>query len=294
MKARAVQSGRMLLTLALIACALILGHHIWDYYMNAPWTRDGRVRAEIVRVAPDVSGLVGEVLVADNQTVQAGEVLFRIDSERFQLALRQAEANVAQTHAVLDMALSDQNRYRQLTDSAVSQQKREQANSAAGQAQAIYDRALVDRDIARLNLQRATVTAPVRGKVTNFHLRPGDYVAAGTPVTALVDQNSFYVLGYFEETKLRRIRAGDPVRITIMGEPGTLAGRVEGIAGGIEDRERADTTSLLANVTPTFTWVRLAQRVPVRISFAGSEDDPRLIAGRTATVEIAGHNPSDL
>jgi multidrug resistance efflux pump len=132
--------------------------------------------------------------------------------------------------------------------------------------QATYDQALADRDLARLNLERATVRAPVNGKLTNFHLRPGDYVTPGAPVTALVDQDTFYVVGYFEETKLSKIHVGDAVRVSIMGDATALEGRVASIAGGIEDRERADTASLLANVNPTFTWVRLAQRVPVRIS----------------------------
>ena len=284
----AAHSGRILLTAAMVACALLLGRYMWDYSMNAPWTRDGRVRAEIVRIAPDVSGLVSEVLVEDNQRVRPGDVLFRIDPRRFELALRQAEADVADGAAALDMALRDRERARQLINVAVSQQARERAETAVTRAEAAHDRALTARDMARLNLERATVRAPVGGKLANFHLRRGDYVAAGAAVTALVDEESFYVLGYFEENKLGRIHPGDLARIRIMGDPETLEGHVAGIAGGIEDRERSDSASLLANVTPTFTWVRLAQRVPVRIALARTGVDERLIAGRTATVEILG------
>ncbi|MCK8784284.1 HlyD family secretion protein [Roseomonas sp. NAR14] len=291
MKRLAASSGRLLLTATMVGCAFLFGRHMWEYYMEAPWTRDGRVRAEVVRLAPDVSGLVGEVLVEDNQRVQAGDVLFRIDPRRFELALRQAESSLVDRRAALEMALRDRDRARQLMNVAVSQQGRERAETSVTQAQAAYERALADRDVARLNLERATVRAPVGGKITNLHLRRGDYVAAGGAVTALVDQESFHVLGYFEETKLGRIHVGDPARITIMGEDGTIEGRVAGIAGGIEDRERADTASLLANVTPTFSWVRLAQRVPVRISLAGDRADGRLIAGRTVTVEILGTSP---
>ncbi|RAI60944.1 efflux RND transporter periplasmic adaptor subunit [Roseicella frigidaeris] len=285
-KPLAAHAGRILLTVAMLACALLLGHHMWDYYMNAPWTRDGRVRAEIVRIAPDVSGLVSEVLVEDNQRVRPGEVLFRIDPRRFELALRQAEADVADGAAALEMAVRDRERARQLINVAVSQQARERAETAVTRAEAAHDRARTALDVARLNLERAAVRAPVGGKITNFHLRRGDYVAAGAAVTALVDEASFYVLGYFEENKLDRIHPGDPARVRIMGDAGTLDGHVAGIAGGIEDRERSDSTSLLANVTPTFSWVRLAQRVPVRIALAGGEADGRLIAGRTASVEI--------
>jgi multidrug resistance efflux pump len=280
------QTLRVLVTLGLVALAVPVGLGLWDYYMEAPWTRDGRVRADVVAVAPDVSGLVIEVLVQDNQEVQRGAVLFRIDPERFQVALRQAEAQVAGKRATSEQAAADDARYRQLSDNAVSQQKLEQAHAAAQQARAAYDGALADRDLAKLNLARSEVRAPVNGRITNMELRPGAYVSVGRGVTALVDSDTLRVEGYFEETKLPRIHAGDRVSIRLMGEATPLAGHVESIAGGIEDRERGAGATLLANVNPTFAWVRLAQRIPVRIALDGVPEGLRLVAGRTATVTV--------
>lgn len=271
----------------MVGCAAVLGQHVWSYYMEAPWTRDGHIRADVVRLAPDVSGLVSEVLVHDNQDVRKGDVLFRIDTQRFEFALRQAEAQVSNTGAALELARADLERYRKLSaNEVVSQQKRQQAEAAVKQAEAAHEQALAGSDVASLNLERTSVRAPVNGTISNFSLRPGNYATAGSPVGALVDEDSFYVAGYFEETKLPRIHTGDPVRIDVMGESGSISGRVVSIAGGIEDRERSDTVGFLANVTPTFSWVRLAQRIPVRIAIDDRPEGMRLVAGRTATVSV--------
>ena len=264
--------GRFAVTAALLALAFVVGTALWDYYLEAPWTRDGRVRAEVVGVAPDVSGLVRDVEVHDNQEVKRGDVLFRIDPDRFALALRQAEADLA--------------RYRQLSDNVVSQQKLEAALATEQSARAAHDQAVADRDLARLNLARSEVRASVGGRISNLELRPGAYVAVGKPVMALVDGETLHVQGYFEETKLGRIHPGDPVTVQLMGEDRPITGRVESIAAGIEDRERGASASLLANVNPTFAWVRLAQRVPVRVALDPSVDRDRLTVGRTATVVV--------
>ncbi|MNV46022.1 p-hydroxybenzoic acid efflux pump subunit AaeA [compost metagenome] len=127
--------------------------------------------------------------------------------------------------------------------------------------------------------------APTAGLVTNLDLRQGAYASAGHPVMALVDASSFYVEGYFEETKLARIRQGDRVRVTPMGGP-ALEGTVESIAAGIADRDRSTSANLLPSVNPTFNWVRLAQRVPVRVKLDQTSSGTRLVAGQTVTVEI--------
>jgi RND family efflux transporter MFP subunit len=282
--------GRFLLTLAVVVVAVFAGARVWGYYMNEPWTRDGRVRADVVGLAPDVSGLVADVLVRDNQAVRKGDVLFRVDLARFQFAVMQADAEVKSRLAALQEAQLETQRYHALSNVEVSQEKQQQTQSAAEQAAAAYQQALADRGIAQLNLDRATVRAPVNGIVSNFALRPGDYVTAGHAVIALVDTDSLHVDGYFEETKLPRIAIGDPAQVQLMGEDRWLAGRVESIAGGIADRDRSSDTSLLADVNPTFNWVRLAQRVPVRIVLDKTPDDIRLIPGRTATVRIEGKN----
>lgn len=277
---------RLLVTLAMVVAAVVVGLALWDYYMEAPWTRDGRVRADVVPVAPDVSGLVAEVLVEDNQVVRRGDVLFRIDPDRFALALRQAEAVVEGKRASAEQAAADYVRYTKLSDAAVSQQKVEAARAANLEARAAYDQASADRDLAKLNLTRSTVQASVNGRITNMELRPGAYVTTGRGVMALIDSDTLRVEGYFEETKLPRIHVGDRASVRLMGETVTLAGRVESFAGGIEDRERTAGSNLLANVNPTFAWVRLAQRVPVRIALDPAPEGVRLVSGRTATVAV--------
>ncbi|TMV05886.1 efflux RND transporter periplasmic adaptor subunit [Brucella haematophila] len=286
MKKLFAHTGRVFLTLVMVTMAGLLGWHLWDYYMNAPWTRDGKILADVVRVAPDVSGLVSEVLVRDNENVKKGDVIFRIDQARYKLALQTAEAKVDSSKAALDMANRDLVRYRQLNDTTVTRQKLEQVETTAMQAEAAYRQAGLDRDLAALNMDRSSVKATVNGVITNFSLQPGDYVTAGSAVTALVDTDSYYVSGYFEENKLERIKIGDPVLVDVMGSKVQLKGKVEGIAGGIEDRERTATTSLLANVTPTFNWVRLAQRVPVRVKLEDVPDGVHLVAGRTVSVSV--------
>jgi RND family efflux transporter MFP subunit len=278
--------GRIALTAIAVAAAGWVGVYLWGYYMRAPWTRDGRVRADIVQIAPDVSGFVTDVFVHDNEPVKRGDVIFRIDRERFALALQQADAVVAGRLATLNEAEADLKRYRSLTTDAVSQQRQEQVLATEQQAKAAYDQAVADQAVARLNLQRSEVHASVNGTITNMDLRPGTYVTAGKGVMALVDSDTLHVEGYFEETKLPRIRVGAPARIRLMGDSRQLTGHVESIAAGIEDRDRVAGASLLANVNPTFNWVRLAQRVPVRIALDNASEETKLIAGRSATVEV--------
>jgi RND family efflux transporter MFP subunit len=282
---RLLALGRILVTAVVVIAALVALRFMWDRYEIDPWTRDGRIRADIVQVAPDVSGLVTDVFIRDNQIVHKGQPLFVIDQPRFELAMRQAEAALASQQALVDEAALEDTRNHKLGN-LVSTEILQQGAAKLAQAQAALAGAQVARDIAKLNLDRTTVVASVNGVLTNVELRPGDYAAAGRPVFALVDSDSLHVDGYFEETKLPRIHVGDRVSVLIMGEPETLYGHVDSIAGGIEDRERGASANLLPNVSPTFNWVRLAQRVPVRVLLDKPPADVRLIAGRTATVSV--------
>ncbi|MDA9499220.1 efflux RND transporter periplasmic adaptor subunit [Bradyrhizobium sp. CCBAU 11357] len=276
------------LTGLIVLVALWSGYKLWDYYFDAPWTRDGHVRADVVPVAPDVSGFVSEVLVRDNQQVQKGDVLFRIDRARYDIALKQAEAVQEGKRATLDNANADLKRYSALTPGVVvSTQRMDQVVAIQGSAQAAYDQAVADVALAKLNIERSEVRASVSGIVTNNELRPGAYLTPGKGVMALLDTGTLHVQGYFEETKLQRIHVGDPVNVRLMGSSRALPGKVESVAAGIEDRDRSNGSTLLANVDPTFNWVRLAQRVPVRIALEGTERN-ELVAGATATVEVLG------
>jgi RND family efflux transporter MFP subunit len=279
---------RFSLTGVMVFAALWAGYKLWDYYMDAPWTRDGHVRADVVPIAPDVSGFVTEVLVKDNQQVKRGDVLFRIDRARYEIALKQAEAVLLGKRAMLDEADADLTRYSALTPGVVvSKQRMDQVIAKQGSTRAAHDQAVADLALAKLNLERSEVRASVSGIVTNMELRPGTYLTPGKGVMALLDSDTLRVEGYFEETKLRRIHIGDSVSVRLMGSNQTLRGTVESVAAGIEDRDRSSGATLLANVNPTFNWVRLAQRVPVRIVLDPDERS-ELVAGVTATVEVLG------
>ena len=280
-----IWTTRLLATATVVALALFGGRWLWNHYNVEPWTRDGRVRADVVQVSPDVSGLVAEVRVKNNQGVKKDDVLIVLDRPRFELALRQAEASVAAAAVALAQARRESERNRSLKDLATTEQV-EEGQSKVDQLTAQLNSARVQRDLASLNLDRTTVRAPVNGIVTNVELRPGDYASAGRQVLALVDTDTIHVDGYFEETKLPWIRVGDRALVSIMGIKARLYGTVESIDAGIEDRERNSSSTALANVNPTFSWVRLAQRIPVRIKLDPTKRDIRLIAGRTATVSI--------
>jgi RND family efflux transporter MFP subunit len=277
--------GRVLLTLFVVLVAVLAGWQLWSYYMLEPWTRDGRVRADVVAVAADVSGLVSDVFVHDNEKVRKGQELFRIDQRRFQYALDQAKADLASHQTTLDQSQRDLVRSKSLTIVAVTPQQVEHAQQAFDEAQAQLDEAKAALEVAKLNLERSTVLAPVNGIVTNFGLLPGRYVNAGAAVFALIDSDTFRVEGYFEETKLRRIHVGEDATVKLIGDPRVLSGHVESIAYGIEDQNRSTSSDLLASVNPTFSWVRLAQRIPVRIKLDDVPPD-LLVSGRTATVSI--------
>ncbi|MES1991863.1 MAG: HlyD family secretion protein [Pseudomonadota bacterium] len=277
---------RVAITSVVLLFALMLSYHLWTYYISEPWTRDARVSADVVQIAPDVSGTVTDVLVKDNQLVHVGDVLFVIDPSRYQLALAQASATAESRRIQMAQLQRDAARKKELHSSAVSVSVREQAEAEAQAAAASYGQAQAALDLAKLDLLRTKVLAPVNGHVTNLQLRKGDYGHAGAPVIAVVDADSFHIKGYFEETKLPRIHEGDPVSIHLMGINTELKGHVESIARGIVDHELASSSNLLANVNPTFNWVRLAQRIPVRIAIDGPSDDLRLAAGQTATVTV--------
>jgi multidrug resistance efflux pump len=277
--------GRVGVTLLVTAGAVYAGWQLWRQYEVDPWTRDGRVKAYVVQVAPDVTGQVTKVYVHDNQRVAQGAPLFEIDRARFELALRQAEAQVAAAQAALAQAQRENQRNTQLDD-LVSAETREQGQTRTDQAKAALAQAIVNRDTAKLNLERSHVVSAVDGIVTNLDLREGAYATAAHPVMALVDRNTFYVEGYFEETKLPNIQIGDKVEVTLMGARPPITGHVESFAEGITDRDRSTGQNMLPNVNPTFNWVRLAQRIPVRIAIDQVPASVRLVAGQTATVKV--------
>ncbi|WP_176593521.1 efflux RND transporter periplasmic adaptor subunit [Sphingobium sp. EM0848] len=275
----------------LLVLLVILGgiYALWLRYQVEPVTRDGKVRADMVPVAADVSGLVTDVRVSDNQPVERGDILLVIDRPRYQLALEQAVANVASQQAALAQAIREDKRNHAMAE-VIAVEVVEQGRARVDQLRAGIGQAIAARNLARFNLDRTFVRAPVDGTVANMSLQPGVYLTAGKPALALVYGKSMRVEGYFEETKLPAIRVGDPASIYLMGVADEVEGHVQSIAGGVEDRERGGVDGQLANVNPSFTWVRLAQRIPVRVTIDRIPPQVRMIPGQTATVIVHPRN----
>ncbi|MFH2814467.1 HlyD family secretion protein [Enterobacter ludwigii] len=277
--------GRYALTLCAVAAATLLAFMMWKHYAQTPWTRDGRVRADVVQIAPDVSGPVIRVAVRDNQWVNRGDVLYAIDPHWLTLAVASAQAAVESRRHEMVMR-QDAARRRAQIKAAISSEDLQQTGSAANVAVANYHGALAALELAELNLSHATVRAPVSGYITHLRLRPGDYATAGETKVAIVDAHSFWVVGYFEETKLRHIRVGDTAHIVLMGYEPVIAGHVESIGHGIGDNNDETGGLGLPDVEPTFSWVRLARRVPVRIHIDALPKGIELVAGLSASVEV--------
>jgi p-hydroxybenzoic acid efflux pump subunit AaeA len=265
---------------------------LWHNYMNSPWTRDGRVRADIVMIAPDVSGLVSDIRIKDNQEVHQGDILFQIDKVRFEHALHAAEA-IAQTRkAEYEMKKHQSVRRNAADDEIVSAENRDDALYDAQIAHAKYEEAMAQVETAKLDLERSTVRTPTDGWISNLLFRKGDYIHSGEQRLALITSGSFWVYGYFEEHKLSLIHVGDKAKMNMLGTKYIVKGHVESIARGISDRDNTTDGRLLANVNPIFTWVRLAQRIPVRIHIDEVPNGLTLSAGMTCSVSIIPSKPT--
>jgi RND family efflux transporter MFP subunit len=272
-------------TAVIFVVAILIGRALWVHYMDQPWTRDGRVRADVVNIAPDVSGAVVALPVRDNQLVKKGDLLMQIDPSHYQIGVEQAEAALAARKAELQMRRDDAKRRTDMDSLVVSKESMDNATHTATAAEAAYQQAQAALDAAKLTLERTRVVSPVDGYVTNLNVFQGDYATAGAAKLAIVDSHSFWVYGYFEETKLPRVRIGDKAQMQLMSG-GVLQGHVESISRGIYDRDNPQSRELLADVNPTFNWVRLAQRVPVRIRIDQVPDGVVLSAGTTCTVVV--------
>ncbi|AXY21984.1 MULTISPECIES: biotin/lipoyl-binding protein [Komagataeibacter] len=276
---------RVVLTLAVVTMAIVMGITLWDTYMIAPWTRDGRVRVYVVDVAPEVSGTVVQLPVVDNQYVHRGDPLFVLDPVRFRLAIREAQARL--DGALEDLKLKQNDARRRMgLGGIVSAEEQEVFNSNVATQIASVDAARAALDLAKLNLQRSILYSPVNGNITNLNLRVGDYVTEGHARLAVIDADSYWVNGYFEETKMWGVHVGDEARVKLMGYKDIIPGHVVSIARGINDQNGKPDGLGLQDVSPIFTWVRLAQRIPVRIHLDHVPDSVTLAAGMTATISV--------
>ncbi len=275
-------------TLLVLAVAIVAAGWMWNYYMQSPWTRDGKVRAEQVSITPQVSGSIREFHITDNQWVKAGDTLFRIDDTPYHIAVLNAEAQLAKTQTELAKANNEANRRRHLSQNYISAEDLDTANISVKAAQASVAAAGAQLAQAKWQLTQTDVKAPVDGWVTNLTARKGNYATAGQPIFALVDGHSFYVMGYFEETKLRHIHPGATAKIVLYSGNVTLQGHVSSIGRAIYDQSIETDSGLVPDIKPNVPWVRLAQRVPVRIQLDSVPQDVTMVSGTTCTVAIGG------
>ncbi len=277
----------ILITLGTVAVAALLAWATWQVYMGSPWTRDGTVRAYVVTMAPEVAGRIVKLPIADNQFVHKGDVLFEIEPADYRIALESAQAQAKRDTAALDYARANEGRQARLQGEGwVSTNIYQQAESSLYQLEAVVsvDQAAIAK--AQLDLSRVVIRSPVNGYVTNLLAQLGDYANVGQRLVALVDADSFWIDGYFDETSLERIHDGDPATVKLMGYSQFVRGHVGGVARGINVPNAQPDPAGLASVNPIFTWVRLAQRVPVRIHIDQVPEGLRLVVGMTGTVQI--------
>ncbi|WP_027173651.1 HlyD family secretion protein [Methylobacterium sp. 10] len=277
---------RLLATVVILTCACVAAALVWQFYVTAPWTRDGRVRVQVASVAPQVSGQITELRVTDNQNVARGDVLYVIDPVDFDISIATAQAELENREADLQVKRTQAARREALTTLSTSVEEKQQYAGTAKIAEAALASAKAQLHQARVNRGRTEVRSPVNGRVTNLLLRAGDYATAGTVNVAVIDTDSFWIDGYFEETKLAHIHVGDGAKAELLGYSALIDGRVESITLGISNANASPSTQGLPNVDPVYTWVRLAQRVPVRIRIERVPDGVTLVAGMNATVSV--------
>ena len=273
-------------TAGIAAVAMLTALVAWDQYNAGPWTRDGRVRVQVASVAPEISGKITELRIVDNQFVRKGDVLYVIDPFDFDVALRANKAILQQRMADLNVKELQSERRRRLSDLASSTEEKQLYEGNALQAKAAVDLAQEQVRQAEINRQRTEVRSPVNGIVTNLLLREGDYAHQGAANVSIIDTDSYWVDGYFEETKLARLCVGDRAEAKLMGYSAPIIGHIATVTRGVSVSNAAAATQGLPNVDPIYTWVRLAQRVPVRIAIDEVPRGVPLVSGLTATVTI--------
>ncbi|EFQ7997375.1 p-hydroxybenzoic acid efflux pump subunit AaeA [Salmonella enterica] len=292
MKTLTRKLSRTAITLVLVILAFIAIFRAWVYCTESPWTRDARFSADVVAIAPDVAGLITHVNVHDNQLVQKDQVLFTIDQPRYQKALAEAEADVAYYQVLAQEKRQEAGRRNRLGVQAMSREEIDQANNILQTVLHQLAKAQATRDLAKLDLERTVIRAPADGWVTNLNVYAGEFITRGSTAVALVKKNSFYVQAYMEETKLEGVRPGYRAEITPLGSNRVLKGTVDSVAAGVTNTSSTSDAKGMATIDSNLEWVRLAQRVPVRIRL--DEQQGNLWpAGTTATVVITGKQDRD-
>ncbi|EOI5729992.1 p-hydroxybenzoic acid efflux pump subunit AaeA [Cronobacter malonaticus] len=292
MKLLTTKITRTAITVVLVVLAFIAIFRAWSFYTESPWTRDARFSADVVAIAPDVAGLITSVDVHDNQLVKKDQVLFTIDQPRYQKALEEAEADVAYYQALANEKRREAGRRNKLGIQAMSREEIDQANNVLQTVLHQLAKAEATRDLAKLDLQRTVIRAPADGWITNLNVYSGEFITRGSTAVALVKQNSFYVQAYMEETKLEGVRPGFRVEITPLGSNNVLHGTVDSVSAGVTNASSTRDDKGMATVDSNLEWVRLAQRVPVRIRL-DKQPGNLYPSGTTATVVVTGERDRD-
>lgn len=289
MKSLIRKIARYAITILLVIIAVVIIFRAWVFYTQSPWTRDAKFAADVVAISPDVTGLITAVPVHDNQLVKKGDTLFVVDRPRYQKALDQAQADVEYYQALVSEKRREAARRNQLGTSAMSREAIEQANNDLQTSEHQLAKSIATRDLAKIDLDRTAITAPSDGWVTNLNVYQGEFITRGSVAVALVQQRSFYVLAYLEETKLHGVEPGYRAEVTPLGSNVVLRGTVDSVAAGVTNSSSSVDSKGMATVDSNLEWVRLAQRVPVRIRL-DQQPGNRFPAGTTATVVITGQN----
>lgn len=255
---------------------MMLGH----YYVS---TDDAYVNAHVVHIAPRISGQITRVAVSNNQYVHKGQLLFQIDAVPFLVALEKSKAQYAINNAAYQNALLTEKRTDVLAKKRyASNQENDNAQTALQTAAASLQLAKATLNEATLNLGWTNIIAPSSGWVTNMSIRAGDNVTASQPLFALISDESFWLDANFKETQIENIRPGQRASIQLDMYPGvTFDGVVQSISGGT-----GTVFSLLPPQNATGNWVKITQRVPVKIQFTHPTNQYPLRIGASASVTV--------
>jgi len=281
---------KILLTLSILGIAAFFSYNKYKEYTDNPWTRDGQVRTQVIQVTPRVNGMVIKIDVADNQKVKKGDLLFEIDPSQYQVKLNQAEARLQRTREAAKGTKIEFERVKNIyakDKGAVSQKDLVRNETNYYKSLADIDSSEEAVNTAKLNLSYTEVYAEVDGYVSNINFQIGSQAVANKAILALVDENAYWVFGFFREDAIPEVKVGDKAMVTLLAYPDTpLSGKVESIAWGIAHSDGNPGNNLLPSVKPVFQWIRLAQRIPVRIKLDKLPENVKLRFGLTASVMV--------
>ncbi len=281
---------KIIFSLGIFGAAGYYGYDKFQDYFNNPWTRDGQVRAQVIQVSPRVSGMVTAIMIVDNQFVNKGDLLFKIDPSTFKIKIAQTEAELKRERVNVRGTKIEYERVQEIArrdKGAVSQKDLVRHEVNYLKALAKIDTLNEKLNAAKLDLTFTEVYASVDGYVSNINFQIGSQAVANKAILALVDIDSFWVFGYFRESMIADVAIGDKAKVTLMAYPERpISGEVESVGWGIAHSDGNPGNNLLPSIKPVFQWIRLAQRIPVRIELDELPEGIELRFGLSASVMV--------